>query len=229
MKNEHQGKTLIMSILTAAFMAAPGALSAPNFNQAVADYNAGRYGQAAAEFETLKAAYPTNSMTRYYLALCRQALGHFEKARDEYQFVATNGDARLKAMAQQGLSRMSGAKTSVSYSGSPSTHSTSTASANSGAGSRPQSNAKVSRILKFTAVWCGPCKRFAPIYEETSKKFSDVRFETIDIDQDKVTADKYQIQTIPHLVFLDSSGNILYNGGAFNDEESFSDAIKKFH
>lgn len=225
MKKHQQGKALIISTLAFAFIAVQGAFSAPSFNQAVANYNAGKYGQAAAEFETLKAAYPNNSMTRYYLALCRQALGHFDKARDEYQFVATNGDARLKAMAQQGLSRMSGAKTSVAYSGS----STSTASASPSAGSRPSANAKVRKILKFTAVWCGPCKRFAPIYEETSKKFSDVRFETIDIDQDKATADKYQVQAIPHLVFLDSSGNILYSGGAFNDEESFSDAIKKFH
>lgn len=225
MKKHQQGKALIISTLSVAFFATQGAFSAPNFNQAVANYNAGKYGQAAAEFESLKSAYPNNAMTRYYLALCRQALGHFDKARDEYQFVATNGDARLKSMAQQGLSRMSGAKTSVSYSGS----SSNTASASPSAGSRPSSNGKVRKILKFTATWCGPCKRFAPIYEETSKKFSDVRFETIDIDQDKATADKYQIQAVPHLVFLDGSNNILYSGGAFSDEESFSDAIKKFH
>src|SRR5689334_9355688 len=72
--------------------------AAPNFNHAVADYNAGKYGQAASEFESLKAAFPTNALTRYYLALSRQALGHFDKARQEYQYVATNGDARLKAM-----------------------------------------------------------------------------------------------------------------------------------
>lgn len=146
MKKRH-----LINAIAASLVAILPAVSAPanSYNQAVADYNAGRYGQAAAAFETIKASYPNNALTHYYLALCRQALGHFDKARQEYEWVSQYGDASLKGLASQGLSRMSGAKTSTSYSGG----STSTASASPAAGSRPPANAKVKKILEFYADW----------------------------------------------------------------------------
>lgn len=142
-------KNHVAVALASLLVAVLPAISAPNlYAQAVADYNAGKYGQAASEFESVKAQYPNNALTHYYLALCRQALGHFEKARQEYEWVSQNGDANLKSLAAQGLTRMSGVKTSVS-SGS----STRTASASPAAGSRPPAGAKVRKILEFYADW----------------------------------------------------------------------------
>lgn len=142
-------KNHVAVALASLLVAVLPAISAPNlYAQAVADYNAGKYGQAASEFESVKAQYPNNALTHYYLALCRQALGHFEKARQEYEWVSQNGDANLKSLAAQGLTRMSGVKTSVS-SGS----STRTASESPAAGSRPPAGAKVRKILEFYADW----------------------------------------------------------------------------
>lgn len=142
-------KNHVAGALASLLIAVLPAMSAPNlYAQAVADYNAGKYGQAASEFESVKAQYPNNALTHYYLALCRQALGHFEKARQEYEWVSQNGDPNLKSLAAQGLSRMSGVKTSVS-SGS----SMRTASAAPVAGSRPPAAAKVRKILEFYADW----------------------------------------------------------------------------
>lgn len=147
MKQRHIAKAVVALLMAALpATAAPGNL----YSQAVADYNAGAYGKAAGEFEQLKAAYPNNALTRYYLALCRQALGHFEKAKEEYAWVSQYGDANLKGMAAQGMARMSGAKTSVSYSGSGSTRSASTGSV---ANNRPPAGAKVKKILEFYADW----------------------------------------------------------------------------
>lgn len=146
MKKQH-----VVNALASLLIAALPAMSAPAnlYAQAVADYNAGKYGQAASEFETIKAQYPNNALTHYYLALCRQALGHFDKARQEYEWVSQNGDASLKGLAAQGMSRMSGVKTSVSSSGGA-TH---TASATQAPSNRPPAGAKVKKILEFYADW----------------------------------------------------------------------------
>ncbi|MBX9952548.1 MAG: hypothetical protein K2Y39_25470 [Candidatus Obscuribacterales bacterium] len=66
------------------------------------------------------------------------------------------------------------------------------------------------------------------MFDATKRKFSDVQFQVVDVDQDKDLSNKYDVKGIPKLVFLDASGNILYNGGAFRDEESFAEAINRF-
>lgn len=200
-------KMHVAAALAALIVVAAPAFSAPaSFPEAVADYNAGRYSMAATKFESLKQAYPTNALSHYYLGLSRQALGHLDKAKEEYQWVSTNGDPRLRALATQGLTRMGGAPTS-------------------------RSNGKVKRILKFTADWCGPCKKFAPIFEATKSKYRDVSFEILDIDQEstKPIQAKYNFDTIPRLVFLDGSGNVLYNGGAAASQADFEIMINRFH
>ena len=139
----------VASALTLLLLAVMPAMSANNlYAQAVADYNAGKYGQAATAFETIKAQYPSNALTHYYLALCRQGLGHYDKARQEYELASQYGDANLKGLAAQGLSRMSGARGSSSD-----TSSVRTASASPSAGARPPAGSKVKKILEFYADW----------------------------------------------------------------------------
>ena len=37
-------------------------------------------------------------------------------------------------------------------------------------------------LVDFWADWCGPCKRFAPIYEKASEEYSDITFAKLDTD-----------------------------------------------
>ncbi len=67
------------------------------------------------------------------------------------------------------------------------------------------------------------------MFDATKRKFSDVSFQVVDVDKDPATSNKYGVSGIPHLIFLDGGGNILYSGGAFGDEESFVQAINRFH
>jgi thioredoxin 1 len=57
-------------------------------------------------------------------------------------------------------------------------------------------------VKRFSAVWCGPCRALAPVMEGIKAGYSDVVFETIDVDVDHEQASKYGIRSVPTVVFV---------------------------
>ena len=58
-------------------------------------------------------------------------------------------------------------------------------------------------IVDFWAVWCGPCRAFAPVFEELSDEYKDlVKFVKINVDYAPQTAQSYQIKSIPTLILF---------------------------
>ncbi len=55
-------------------------------------------------------------------------------------------------------------------------------------------------LVDFWADWCGPCKRFAPIFEEASGKHEDVVFAKVDTDDARDLAAALEIQSIPTIM-----------------------------
>jgi putative thioredoxin len=59
-------------------------------------------------------------------------------------------------------------------------------------------------ILQFTADWCGPCKQLSPILDKIAADYADkgVTLARVDVDQDKLIAAQFRIQSIPTVYAL---------------------------
>jgi thioredoxin len=55
-------------------------------------------------------------------------------------------------------------------------------------------------LIDFWAAWCGPCQRFAPIFESVSEKHPDVVFAKVDTDAEQEIARQFQVQSIPTIM-----------------------------
>jgi thioredoxin 1 len=55
-------------------------------------------------------------------------------------------------------------------------------------------------VVDFWAEWCGPCRMFAPIFEETSAEHPDVVFGKVDTEAQQDLAGAFRIMSIPTLM-----------------------------
>lgn len=64
-------------------------------------------------------------------------------------------------------------------------------------------------VVDFNATWCGPCRKFAPIFEEMSKKYSgQIQFISVDVDRCPDVANAFEVQSIPFILFVTPDGKI---------------------
>ncbi len=56
-------------------------------------------------------------------------------------------------------------------------------------------------IVGFSAPWCGYCRRLRPMVEKLSEEI-DIPVYGIDCDEDEELAKRYDVETIPDLIYF---------------------------
>jgi thioredoxin 1 len=57
-------------------------------------------------------------------------------------------------------------------------------------------------LVDFWAPWCGPCRVIAPSLEEIAEEKDDLRIVKLNVDDNQVTAARYQVMSIPTLILF---------------------------
>jgi len=61
--------------------------------------------------------------------------------------------------------------------------------------------AEQSVFVDFYASWCGPCKMMEPIIDELADEYKDkIKIVKLNVDENQVTAQKYQVMSIPTML-----------------------------
>ena len=81
-------------------------------------------------------------------------------------------------------------------------------------------------ILDFWSATCGPCLRFAPVFEAASEKHQDIVFGKIDTQANFQLAGELGIQAVPTLMVF-REGVLLYNQPGAMPPQMFESLIEQ--
>ncbi len=81
-------------------------------------------------------------------------------------------------------------------------------------------------LIDFWAEWCGPCRSFAPTYEQMSEKFPNITFAKVDTEAEQELAAGFGIRSIPTLVAFRDQIGIFSQPGAL-PAEALEDLINQ--
>ncbi len=83
-------------------------------------------------------------------------------------------------------------------------------------------------IVDCFAEWCGPCILMRPVFEKWSKKYTNILFAKIDVDEAEELAESLGVDKLPTFLFYDSEGNLeeKFEG---NDKQKLEDLVERFN
>jgi thioredoxin 1 len=60
-------------------------------------------------------------------------------------------------------------------------------------------------VVDFWAPWCGPCRMLGPVMDKLSESYSGkVKFVKLNVDDNRKTASKYGVMSIPTVIYMKS-------------------------
>lgn len=82
-------------------------------------------------------------------------------------------------------------------------------------------------IVDFTASWCGPCQRIAPILEELAKEYKgDIVIYKVDIDKERGLAQAFNVSSIPAVLYIPTGDAEPVMTVGSRNKEKFTEEIK---
>jgi thioredoxin 1 len=57
-------------------------------------------------------------------------------------------------------------------------------------------------VVDFWAPWCGPCRAVTPVLEQLAGETEKVEFVKLDIDQNPLSASRYDVLSIPTVILF---------------------------
>ena len=77
-------------------------------------------------------------------------------------------------------------------------------------------------FVDFWASWCGPCRAFSPIFEQTAEKYDGMaKFVKCNVDEERDLALKQGIMSIPCIIAFKNGQPVARQVG-LSSEEAFS-------
>jgi len=87
---------------------------------------------------------------------------------------------------------------------------------------------KLPSIVTFTADWCPPCRRMAPIFDDLAREYAGrINIYKVNVDHSRNVAMAFGVQNIPTMLFIRMTGLPALQPGAMNREQ-LVDAIENF-
>ena len=82
-------------------------------------------------------------------------------------------------------------------------------------------------IVDFYADWCGPCKMMAPIMEKVSEELlGKAKVVKMNIDENMDIAEKYEIMSIPTIMFFEK-GQPIKTFVGLTDKQEIINAVNE--
>ena len=83
-------------------------------------------------------------------------------------------------------------------------------------------------VIDFFATWCGPCKKFAPIFAALKKEYkgSNIDFYRIDVDRSQEASEHFSVTSIPTLLFV-ARGEVIKQMPGAKDAPAMREYIRE--